>query len=205
MRTRSQVWAPRVDWSGNMNVGQQTTWLVSFIAVMLGQWRQSPRLEMTKSRTLISTYKWDHLKLKSNNEEINRKTSRRKTCRMSWERVGSDLTLWKIAIWLSKTWHFFKKNCQKLSFKKKSQLKRQFLAIKKKKKASFWHSNGNFPECQEVTVRSTQFTQVWVVKHSVMAKTKWNLTFFVSVRASFRFLIYVKSFIVKQIYRIQNI
>ena len=45
---------------------------------------------------------------------------------------------------LTKTWHFFQKNCQKLSFFQKYV---KVLAI-------FWHSNGNFPEGQVHTLFS---------------------------------------------------
>ena len=65
---------------------------------------------------------------------------------------------------LSKTWHFFQNNCQKLSFFSK---KLPFAIFLKKMKifgnfkknfkflAIFWQSNGNFPEGQPWTQRHT--------------------------------------------------
>ena len=89
-----------------------------------------------------------------------------------------DLTLLKIAIWLSKNcqkldifwkkiaknFHFFKKNCQWQFFWKISKFLAIFFWKNVKFLAIFWHSNGNFPEgqfltkCFRISLRMTTFS-----------------------------------------------
>ena len=122
--------------------------------------------------------------------------------------ICCQLTLRKIAIWLSKNWqkldifsqkidknfHFFQKNCHWQFFWKKWQFLAIFFEKNVKFLPIFWQSNGNFPEGQPWTNESVHRFKVWFGFSMIFSKAAFCLvvTFLV-------LYLYIK-FIMKNVY-----